>query len=574
MQAILSFLTEIFSQPAFLMGLIAFVGLVALRSPGNKLLTGTLKPILGYLMLSAGAGVIVANLNPLGGIIEAGFNIRGVIPNNEAIVSVAQKMLGVETMSILLLGFIFNLIIARCTKYKYIFLTGHHSFFLACLFSAVLQAAEFQGWMLILIGGFLLGSWSAISPAIGQRYTRQVTEDGGIAMGHFGSLGYYLSAWIASRTGNPANSFADTEISEKWGFLRDTTVTTGIVMFVIYFVCSAVAGSAYLSTITDQNMLIFSVLTGLQFAVGVAIVYNGVRLILGDLVPAFQGISQKLIPDSIPAVDCAVFFTFSPTAVVVGFISSFVGGLVGMLLLGGLGMALIIPGMVPHFFCGGTSGVFADKLGGKRGCIIASFIGGIFLAFLPAMLLPALGNLGFENSTFADFDFAVWGIIIGNAFTQFGQITIYLICLALLVALLAPFCFRHVQVVGNTLSYEELTAKQKNESARSFFPAGGPRFPPLTNNQEWLWLFCPLDLLVSISFSFSMNGPRRIPKTFVMILLKAAAVRRPMRPGCWDYGARRFITLVICSRTFTVSALSMSLPRRGWIPARWFSPMT
>ena len=152
MQAILSFLAEIFSQPAFLMGLIAFVGLVALRSPGNKLLTGTLKPILGYLMLSAGAGVIVANLNPLGGIIEAGFNIRGVIPNNEAIVSVAQKMLGVETMSILLLGFIFNLIIARCTKYKYIFLTGHHSFFLACLFSAVLQAAEFHGWMLILIG--------------------------------------------------------------------------------------------------------------------------------------------------------------------------------------------------------------------------------------------------------------------------------------------------------------------------------------------------------------------------------------------------------------------------------------
>ena len=210
-------------------------------------------------------------------------------------------------------------------------------------------------------------------------------------------------------------------------------------------------------------MLIFSVLTGLQFAVGVAIVYNGVRLILGDLVPAFQGISQKLIPDSIPAVDCAVFFTFSPTAVVVGFISSFVGGLVGMLMLGGLGMALIIPGMVPHFFCGGTSGVFADKLGGKRGCIIAAFIGGIFLAFLTAMLLPALGNLGFENSTFADFDFAVWGIIIGNAFTQFGQVTIYLICLALLVALLVPFCFRQVRVVGNTLSYEELTAKQKNE---------------------------------------------------------------------------------------------------------------
>ncbi len=81
MQAILTFLSEIFSQPAFLMGIIAFVGLVALR-PGNKL-SPVPKPILGYLMLSAGATCV--NLNPLGGIIEAGFNIRGVIPNNEAI---------------------------------------------------------------------------------------------------------------------------------------------------------------------------------------------------------------------------------------------------------------------------------------------------------------------------------------------------------------------------------------------------------------------------------------------------------------------------------------------------------
>lgn len=456
MQTILTFLTEIFSQPAFLMGIIAFIGLVALRSPMNKLLTGTLKPILGYLMLSAGASVIVTNLNPLGDIIEAGFHIRGVIPNNEAIVSVAQKVLGVETMSILLFGFIMNLVIARLTKYKYIFLTGHHSFFLACLFSAVLQAANFNGWLLIIIGGFLLGSWSAISPAIGQRYTKQVTEDGGIAMGHFGSLGYYLSAFIATKVGDKENSFANTEISEKWGFLRDTTVTTGLVMVVIYLVCSLVAGQTYMATITELNPLIFSILSGLQFAVGVAIVYNGVRLILGDLVPAFQGISQRIIPDSVPAVDCAVFFTFSPTAVVIGFICSFIGGLIGMLMLGGLGMALIIPGMVPHFFCGGTSGVYADKLGGKRGCIIASFIGGLFLAFLPALLLPALGELGFQNSTFADFDFAVWGIVIGNLFTKFGQASIYFICLIILIALLVPSFFKSVKVVGDTKSYEEL----------------------------------------------------------------------------------------------------------------------
>lgn len=54
-------------------------------------MTGTLGPILGYLMLSAGANVITTNLDPLSQMIQHGFNITGVVPNNEAITSVAQK---------------------------------------------------------------------------------------------------------------------------------------------------------------------------------------------------------------------------------------------------------------------------------------------------------------------------------------------------------------------------------------------------------------------------------------------------------------------------------------------------
>ena len=144
--AVLDFLRDILTEPAFLIGLISFVGLVAMRAKPHKVLTGTLGPILGYLMLAAGADVIVANLSPLAQMIEEGFNISGVVPNNEAIVSVAQEVLGVETMSILLFGMIANLLIARFTHYKYVFLTGHHSFFMACLLSAVLGALGMAGW--------------------------------------------------------------------------------------------------------------------------------------------------------------------------------------------------------------------------------------------------------------------------------------------------------------------------------------------------------------------------------------------------------------------------------------------
>lgn len=368
MNGVLTFLQNILSEPAFLMGLIAFVGLVALRTPSHKVLTGTLGPILGYLMLAAGATVIQQNLAPLATLIDQGFGITGVVPNNEAVTSVAQKILGVETMSILIVGLVLNILFARFTRFKYIFLTGHHSFFMACLLSAVLGAIGFKGMALVAVGGFILGAWSAISPAIGQKYTLKVTDGDEIAMGHFGSLGYYLSAWIGSKVGKNSPSTEELHISEKWSFLRNTTISTGLVMVVFYLIAVVACLINNPKTVTElaagKNPFIFAIVGGLTFAVGVAIVYAGVRMILADLIPAFQGIAMKLIPNAVPAVDCAVFFPYAPTAVILGFAFSFLGGLLGMLVLGAIGGVLIVPGMVPHFFCGATAGIFGNATGG------------------------------------------------------------------------------------------------------------------------------------------------------------------------------------------------------------------
>lgn len=430
---------DFLTQPALLMGLIALVGLIALRKPANKVIIGTLKPILGYLMLGAGADFIVSNLDPLGKMIEAGFNISGVVPNNEAIVSIAQSVLGKETMFILLLGLIFNLLIARFTKFKYVFLTGHHSFFMACLISAVLSTGGMKGVMLALTGGFILGAWSAISPAIGQRYTLQVTDNDNIAMGHFGSLGYYLSAWVGSLVGTKEKNTEDIEIPEKLNFLRDTTISTAITMLIFYLVAAIAAGSSFVSDLSGgQNYILFAILSAFKFAVGVTIVYNGVRMILSELIPAFEGVSRKIIPDAVPAVDCAVFFTYAPTAVVIGFISSFIGGIIGMLILSAVGGVLIIPGLVPHFFCGATAGIYGNATGGRRGATIGAFVNGLSITFLPALLLPVLGSLGFENTTFGDFDFGALGIIFGKAVDWLGSIGIYIIVAILAIVVIVP----------------------------------------------------------------------------------------------------------------------------------------
>src|SRR5699024_5975681 len=124
-----------------------------------------------------------------------------------------------------------------------------------------------------------------------------------------------------------------------------------------------------------QNWFLFSLIQGLTFAAGVNIVLSGVRMVIAEIVPAFKGISEKLVPNSKPALDCPVVFPYAPTAVLIGFLVSFLGGIVGLAILvllnnTGMSLALILPGVIPHFFCGATAGVFANATGGRRGTII------------------------------------------------------------------------------------------------------------------------------------------------------------------------------------------------------------
>ncbi|WP_144512841.1 PTS ascorbate transporter subunit IIC [Bacillus sp. FJAT-22090] len=407
-------MNEILSIPAVLVGLIVLIGLVAQRAASTKVMSGTLKSIIGFLILGAGAGVIVGSLDSLGGIIEDAFHIQGVIPNNEAIVALAQQMFGTETALIMGFGFIANILFARFTPWKYIFLTGHHTFFMAALLSAVLGTAGLSGVMLVVVGSLLLGFFMVLMPALGQPFMKQVTGSNDIAIGHFGTFGYIAAGLIGKWFGNKEKSTEEIKISEKWSFLKDSLVSTALTMVAIFVILAILAGSDVVSNFSgDQNYIMFSIMQGITFAAGLSIILLGVRMILNEIVPAFKGIADKLVPGAKPALDVPIVFPYAPTAVMIGFLFSFAGGLISMGILGVLSLPLIIPGLVPHFFTGAGAGVFGNATGGRIGAAAGGFINGVLISFLPAFLLPVLGDLGFANTTFGDADFGVIGIIIG-----------------------------------------------------------------------------------------------------------------------------------------------------------------
>ncbi len=131
-----------------------------------------------------------------------------------------------------------------------------------------------------------------------------------------------------------------------------------------------------------------------------------------EIVPAFKGIADKVVKDAKPALDCPAVFPFAPNAVIIGFLFSFIAGLISMFLLPVFGLKVIVPGLIPHFFTGAAAGVFGNATGGRRGAMLGAFANGLLISFLPALLLPVLGSLGYEGTTFGDSDFGVVGILL------------------------------------------------------------------------------------------------------------------------------------------------------------------
>ena len=165
--------------------------------------------------------------------------------------------------------------------------------------------------------------------------------------------------------------------------------------------------------------MLFSIIKSITFSAGIYIVLSGVRMLINEIVPAFKGISEKLVPNAKPALDCPIVFPFAPNAVLIGFFSSFVGGIVALAILAlmgnaGLAVAIVLPGAVLHFFCGATAGVCGNATGGLKGCIAGAFVHGVVATFLIAGMYPVLSSMGFANTSFSDTDFTIVGIVFGN----------------------------------------------------------------------------------------------------------------------------------------------------------------
>ncbi|WP_239952222.1 PTS sugar transporter subunit IIC [Pantoea sp. Z09] len=418
MNSVINFLVkDLLGQASILIAFIALIGLLLQRKSAGKVVEGTFKTLLGFLIMMAGINIIVGALTFLNTIFTHGFGMQGYITDVAAIAGLANRELGSEVALTLLVIFIVNIIIARVTPFKYIFLTGQALLWMATIGTVIGYKAGLTGLPLILTGGIFGGVMAVVMPALAQPIVRRITDSDDIALGHFCTIGYLVQAAVAKVIGKSSRSTEDLKLPDNFKFLQDTYLAMGIVMVPMYLIPALAAGPAFIAQYSNgMNYLMYAFMQAMQFVAGVFVLYSGVRLLLNELVPAFRGIAMRLVPNARPALDCPVLFPYAPNAVIVGFLATTLGSIIGMIVFPLFGLAMILPGLLTNFFAGGAAGVFGNALGGRRGAMIGGVVHGLFITLLPAILVPMLESYGFTGVTFSDADVISTGLVLGHAF--------------------------------------------------------------------------------------------------------------------------------------------------------------
>ena len=76
---------NILTQASIIIALIALLGLVLQKKPLGTVVSGTMKTMLGFLVLSAGSSVIVSSLTYFGDIFQSAFGLQGIVASIEGI---------------------------------------------------------------------------------------------------------------------------------------------------------------------------------------------------------------------------------------------------------------------------------------------------------------------------------------------------------------------------------------------------------------------------------------------------------------------------------------------------------
>lgn len=413
------FATYVLQKAPYMVGFLTLLGYCLMGKKWYDTLGGTLKAIIGMLILNAGSGGLVSTFRPILAGLKDRFNLTAAVIDpyygQNAVTSGVEEVFGKgfsQAMSLLLIAFIVNILLVRfnkITKCRALFTTGHVQVQQAAtaywLIMFAMPALLNNDVVMLVVMSIILGAYWAVGANLTIKPMQYVSDGAGIAIAHQQMFGIRLAFFLADKFFGTDGGKKDRKIKkvgelEMPGFFsifNENMVCTAILMTVFFGIILAIIGKPYFVETGDiaenVNYVWWCFDKSLNFAVYLAILQLGVRTFVTELTASFQGIADKLLPSSVPGVDCAVCFGFGDAnAVTYGFLAGLAGQIIAIITLIVIGSpTIIICGFVPVFFDNATMGLVANDRGGLKACLIIPFFAGLIEVFGAALISGWVG---------------------------------------------------------------------------------------------------------------------------------------------------------------------------------------
>lgn len=426
MDILMYLINNVFNQAVFVIGMVVFLGMLVQKTEMSKIVASTVKTMIGFLLINTGGQTLGAALLPLQPMLIRVFRLQVKVQDLGAAQAESLGDIGSEMALIFALGFLMNILLARITKFKYVHLSAHVSFFFSGLIAAALKFGTNLSFIpLVLIGAVLLGCYMTFTCAYVAPLMKNIKGGEGFTLAHSSSCGIWLAAKIGRLVGNKEKDLEDIKIPKKLNFLREMTIALTVVMTLMFFVISLISGPGWVVQQVSQgrDIISFSLLNGLQFGLWITVIITGVRMLLSEIIPAFHGIADKVIPNAVPGLDVPLLFPNYPTSIIFGFLVSLAAGFIGMGILGAVNYPVVVfPALIPTFFTGAVTAIFGNSTGGIRGAFAGSFLNGLILIIGQALLLPMIGTYAPIMRILSETDYCLYGPLLGGLLKLLGGI--------------------------------------------------------------------------------------------------------------------------------------------------------
>lgn len=426
-----------FSQVPILIGVIALLGLLLQRKPVEDVIAGALRATIGVVILNIGIDIFVGGLVAFQAIVSSAVGLEP--PTAASTLNDFLAGAGSAVPLIIAGGFVVHIIlVAIFPAARYVYLTGHLMYWMSIVIAASLVEAfgDVDRWTLAGVGSIIIGVYWTLQPLWVEPLMRKVMGNDAVGLAHTSSSSNVIAGYSARalKLGDPVKHNAENlRLPKALSFFKDINVSTAFVIGIIMLLAMAFADGGVVETQMAGSALapwVWGLMQALRFAAGIAILLYGVRMFLAEIVPAFKGLSDRLLKGSKPALDVPITFPKAPTSVMIGFLSATVVFLILMGIFAAAGLFVLVPPMIMLFFVGGPAGIFGNATGGWRGAVFGGVLVGLILGFGQWIGWGMYANTAPELATLADPDWYAIGWLvlwIGKAVSGFGAAGVWVV---------------------------------------------------------------------------------------------------------------------------------------------------